>query len=42
MATIQKYKTVKGHRWRVRWRDETGKQKSKTFNRQHLAKDFLT
>lgn len=42
MATIQKYKTEKGERWRVRWRDETGKQKSKTFDRQRLAKDFLT
>lgn len=42
MATIQKYKTEKGYRWRVRWRDETGKQKSKTFDRQRLAKDFLT
>ncbi|NLU09404.1 MAG: site-specific integrase [Tepidanaerobacter acetatoxydans] len=42
MATIQKYKTDKGFRWRVRWRTEEGKQKSKTFDRQRLAKDFLT
>lgn len=41
MATIQKYKTEKGDRWRVRWRDETGNQISKTFDRQKLAKDFL-
>lgn len=41
MATIQKYKTEKGDRWRVRWRDAAGNQKSKTFDRQRLAKDFL-
>lgn len=41
MASIEKYETKNGQRWRVRWRDETGKQKSKTFVRQRLAKDFL-
>ena len=42
MATIEKYKTKSGYRWRVRWRTEDGKQRSKTFDRQRLAKDFLT
>lgn len=41
MATIEKYKTKNGQRWRVRWRDERGKQHSKTFDRYQLAKDFM-
>ena len=41
MATIMKYKAPNGEtRWRVRWRDND-KQKSKTFDRQKLAKDFM-
>ena len=41
MATILKYKTKNGYRWRVRWWDEDEKQVSKTFDRQTLAKDFM-
>jgi integrase len=41
MATIQKYKTDDGQRYRVRWYDcET--QKSKSFDRWQDAKDFKT
>ena len=41
MATILKYKTKDGYRWRVRWWDEDEKQVSKTFDRQSIAKDFM-
>ncbi len=41
MATMLKYKTKNGYRWRVRWWDEDEKQVSKTFDRQTLAKDFM-
>ena len=41
MATIQKYITDNDQiRWRVRWRDN-GKQRSKSFDRQRLARDFM-
>ncbi len=40
MATIMKYNTPEGiTRWRVRWWEDE-KQKSKTFDRQKLAKDY--
>lgn len=42
MATIQKYATKNNlTRWRVRWVDENGQQKSKSFNRQKLASEYL-
>jgi integrase len=43
MATIQKYKT-KGDefRWRVRWTDREGNQKSKSFDRHKDAAAFKT
>lgn len=41
MAKIQKYKVKSGWRWRVRWVDADGNQKSQSFDRQKLAADFL-
>ena len=41
MATILKYQTAGGYRWRVKWWNEYDKQVSKTFDRQALAKDFM-
>lgn len=41
MATIQKYETKNGNRWRVRWRDDKNRQRSKSFDRQRLARDFM-
>lgn len=41
MAAISKYKTSTGaSRYRVIWRDPSGKQKSKSFDRFNRAKDF--
>lgn len=42
MAKIQKYNTPKGQkRWRVRWVDGFGHQKSKTFSTYRLANDYM-
>src|SRR5690554_130339 len=40
MASINKINTKSGPRWRVRWRDDKG-ERSRSFDRQRLAKDFL-
>lgn len=43
MATINKYQTgTGGQRYRVLWRDPSGRQKSKSFDRYTKAKEFLT
>lgn len=42
MASINKYKTPAGsQRYRVLWRDPSGKQKSKSFDRRKNAEDFM-
>lgn len=42
MAHIQKYQNKSGQqRWRVRWEDDAGHKKSRTFDRHKLANDFL-
>jgi integrase len=42
MATINKYKTPSGSdRWRVRWTDENGKQKSVSFKKGKDARKYL-
>ncbi len=41
MATINKYKTKEGQqRYRVRWSDNLGKQKSKSFDRYNIARNY--
>ncbi len=43
MASINKYKTPTGElRYRVIWRDPSGKQKSKSFDRYKRAADFMS
>lgn len=43
MASISKYKTPTGdQRYRVMWRDPSGRQKSKSFDRYNKAKEFNT
>lgn len=37
---IQKYKTAAGDRWRVRYRDPAGRQRSKTFRSREEADNF--
>jgi integrase len=42
MATIDKYKIQNGVRYRVRWRDDQGKQRTKSFDRSKNANEFKT